>query len=336
MVKEGKLLKQLYGLAFILFFGAILLYVAAQFLIVFVGALILFTLFNPLYRYLTVKRGDSKSLAALVLIFMSFIIVLVPLTIVSSLIVQELSVVVGDREEIRALIETEIGVLDGQFPQLGIAQGIEQFFEGVSSFVSNMIQPLVEGVTSFVINLIMMYFLLYFMFTQKEQWKKKFYEFLPFSKKNKDKVVREFANTTNATIISSGVIAVVQGTLVTLSFLAVGLGGAFLWGFIAAILSFLPVIGTPIIWIPAVIYLFLQGSYIAATGLLIFSMIITMNVDNVLRPLINKGVGNIHPLTSFLGVFFGLYMFGFIGIILGPLLISYFFLFTEIYREEFL
>lgn len=108
-----------------------------------------------------------------------------------------------------------------------------------------------------------------------------------------------------------------------------------LWGFLTGVLAFFPVIGTMIIWVPLVIYMYLSGDTGNATGLLIFSLIVTGNIDYLARITLLKRLGHIHPVITVLGVIVGLGLFGFIGFVFGPLLINYIILIFRIYSNEF-
>ena len=114
-----------------------------------------------------------------------------------------------------------------------------------------------------------------------------------------------------------------------------GIPGALFWGLVTAILSFIPIIGSPIIWGPASIILLVGGSIWQGVALIIWGVIIS-SVDNVIRPITNKKFGQIHPLVSVIGIFIGISQFGFIGIFVGPLIVAYFILLWGIYKQEYL
>jgi predicted PurR-regulated permease PerM len=137
------------------------------------------------------------------------------------------------------------------------------------------------------------------------------------------------------TIISTGAIAIFQGIILTITFFTLKIQGAFLWGFVATILAFVPVLGSTLVWVPAMIIQFLLGNYTAGITILIVGIFIGV-ADSFLRPIIQKKVGEIHPLLSFIGIIVGVSLFGFIGIVIGPVLISYFVLTIEMFSKEYL
>jgi predicted PurR-regulated permease PerM len=108
-----------------------------------------------------------------------------------------------------------------------------------------------------------------------------------------------------------------------------------LWGFLTGLFAFFPVVGTMVVWIPVVIYLLSSGHTGHAIGLGVYSLVVTGNIDTLARITLLKGLGDVHPLVTVLGVIVGLKLFGFWGFIFGPLLISYFLLLYKIYSKEF-
>mgnify|MGYP003446325338 FL=1 len=108
-----------------------------------------------------------------------------------------------------------------------------------------------------------------------------------------------------------------------------------LWGFLTGIFAFFPVVGTMIIWVPLVIYTFASGNTAMGIGLLLYSVIITGNVDYISRITIMRKLGDVHPVITVLGVIVGLGVFGFIGLVFGPLLVNYIIVLFKIYMNEF-
>jgi predicted PurR-regulated permease PerM len=127
----------------------------------------------------------------------------------------------------------------------------------------------------------------------------------------------------------------VQGVFAALGYWIFGVNDWALWGFFTGLFAFFPMVGTMIIWVPLVAYMFATGNDFYATGLTLYSFIITGNVDYVARITLMKKIGDVHPLITILGVIVGLNLFGFVGLIFGPLLISYFMVLVKIYINEF-
>jgi len=203
----------------------------------------------------------------------------------------------------------------------------------ITNYISNLFLDLLSGIGNFVIQFMIMYFVLFYLLTKPFSLREKLGEFIPFNDDNTQKLVKEFKNITNSTVISTGVIAVLQGILLALGFLIFDVSNPMLWGFITVLVSFLPVIGPPIIWLPAVIIKLAQGNYVFGIGLLVWGLILSTG-DNFLRPYLQQKVGKIHPLVSLVGVFMGIPLFGLLGVVVGPLLISYALLTIRMFKEE--
>jgi predicted PurR-regulated permease PerM len=198
-----------------------------------------------------------------------------------------------------------------------------------------MLLSITQRVANLVVGLTIAYFALYYLLIRSDKTSKRFVELIPFHRKNAQRLQKEFRDVTYSVVITTGTIAVLQGVLLGIAFLVFGIPGALLWGFVAAILSFLPVVGPSIVWGPAALIMLLSHNLVAGIGILIFGLVLS-NVDNFLRPFIQQQVGKMHPLVSLVGIFIGIPIFGILGLIIGPLLLSYFFLTLRMFREEYL
>src|SRR4030095_12017310 len=117
-------------------------------------------------------------------------------------------------------------------------------------------------------------------------------------------------------------ISIIQGLTATLGYFIFGVKEFALWGFVTGVFAFFPIVGTMVVWVPLVLYTYATGTTWQATGLLLYSVIVTGNVDYLARVTLLKKMGNVHPVLTILGVIVGLGLFGFIGLIFGPLLVT--------------
>lgn len=163
----------------------------------------------------------------------------------------------------------------------------------------------------------------------------KFEKILPFNKKNARALVQKIKDVSYSTVLVGGIVALLQGTLLTISFLIFGIPNAFLWGFFATVLSFLPVVGPPIIWVPAVVVKIIESDYVAGIGILIFGLILS-NVDNFIRPYLGNKISSVHPLVTLIGIFAGVSMFGLMGLFIGPLFLALAILVLKMFKEEYI
>lgn len=296
----------------------------------FFGAIIVFVLFKPVFEFFIEKWKMNKTIAALLILLLTILIVLIPMGFVLNAIVGEVAHVFNSQGE---LIK-QFDKINEMFPQVDLKEILNDQLDGVGEWIKNLALSSIAGIGTLIITLTIFFFVLFYLFVEQEKFEKILWAVIPFKKKNKEHLIEEFKNVTYSTVVTTGLIAVIQGVLLSISFLIFGVPGAIVWGFIGAILSFLPVVGVVLIWVPAsLIYLF-QANYFAGIGLFIAGLIMS-NIDNFLRPIIQKKMGKMHPLISLVGIFIGIEYFGIIGIVIGPLLLSYFILICRMFREEY-
>lgn len=138
-----------------------------------------------------------------------------------------------------------------------------------------------------------------------------------------------------ANAIGIPLLAILQGIVAAIGYFIFGVKDWGMWGFVTGVCSMIPIVGTGIVWIPLTVFLFAKGQTWQGIGLGIFSLVILTNIDYVARLTILRKLGDVHPLITIFGIIVGLGMFGFVGLIFGPLLISYFIVLVKIYMNEF-
>jgi predicted PurR-regulated permease PerM len=159
--------------------------------------------------------------------------------------------------------------------------------------------------------------------------------YLPFSRDGADLVAHRFRQVTEATLLGTALTAALQGAVVALGFAVTGLSDPWFWGVMTAVVSVLPVFGSALIWVPGTIALAAQGRFGAALVLGAIGAVVASNIDNVMRPLVNRRVSNLHPMVTLVGALAGVGVLGLPGILLGPLAITYFFE-LALYQREYL
>ncbi|MBT4135789.1 AI-2E family transporter [archaeon] len=329
--EQAKKTRKYIAAGIIVILSLFLAYALYPFIPAFFGALIFFVLLRPIFKFLNRKLKLSKTSSALIVISIALIILIIGVVFIINSAVNETKTLIENREVFIKSIEK----IDARFPQLDFKKSIVESLPQVVEYTTNLLLGFFKGTGPFLINLIILCFALYYLFIEEEIIIKRFFQLTPFSPKNSKELVEEFRNVTYSTIITTGIIAILQGFLLGLAFFIFGIPGAVLWGLITAIISFLPIIGPPIIWVPVVAWQFIEKDYTTGIGILIFGVILS-TADNFLRPYIQRRVGRMHPMTSLIGFFMGISFFGLIGIVIGPLLLSYFVLILRMFKEEYL
>jgi predicted PurR-regulated permease PerM len=177
-----------------------------------------------------------------------------------------------------------------------------------------------------------MCFSLYFMLVSSKLFEGTLMKFLPFPEEHSFRFAKELKNITYSNVLGQGLISLTQGAIVGLGFWIFHIPDPFFWGVISVFVCFLPVVGAPIIFIPAGIIELAYGNTLSGVGILVWGIILVIVVDNFLRFFISKKLADTHPLITIIGVVIGVPVFGLLGLIIGPLLISYFILLVNMYE----
>jgi predicted PurR-regulated permease PerM len=159
--------------------------------------------------------------------------------------------------------------------------------------------------------------------------------YIPFSARNAEELAQRFRDVTKSTVIGTGLSAAIQGVFVGLGFWVAGFPDAALWGVVTTVVSVLPVLGSALVWGPGVITLLLDHRTGAALLLALWGVVFVGNVVHVIQPMVSRRWANIHPLVTLIGALLGVPYFGILGLLIGPLAISYFFELINMYREEY-
>jgi len=194
---------------------------------------------------------------------------------------------------------------------------------------------LLNSTAMLVANLAIMLFVLYFMLYNGKEMERYLNRIIPLKQENINTLASETKIMVKANALGIPLISAVQGLVATIGYFFFGVKDWALWGFFTGIFAFFPVVGTMAIWVPLVIYTYATGTTWQATALFLYSLLITGNVDYIARITLLKKMGNVHPVITILGVIIGLGLFGFIGLVFGPLLLNYVIVLFEIYTNEF-
>ena len=325
-------LKQVILLAVIIFIGILLLFEISAFIPGILGAITLYMVTRNYFFQLVYTRGWKKGLAATLFLLLSIVIIAIPVYLTVELVSPKVSELIQNKEKV-------VENIKGFAAKLSTATGIsllspEKTAE-IGRKVSNFIPTLINSTTSIITNLAMMFFMFYFMLVGGREMEKTLHKTIPLKEKNKQLLSSETKLMIKSNALGIPVICIIQGIFAAIGYLIFGVDEWALWAFLTGIFAFLPLVGTMIIWVPLVILLYAQGETGRALGLLLYSLLVTGNVDYLARLTLLKKFGNVHPVITILGVIIGLKLFGFLGLIFGPLLISYFLVLTKIYINEF-
>ncbi len=296
------------------------------------GSVILYVLFLPMYRYLVEVKKWKPSLTSILIIVLSFVVIVLPFLFLSVLLTDKILYYTSHYQEILAWVK-KLEEFSGF--SLKDKATITSIASNLGSFLSNLFPQLVTSALDVFIILGLLYFVMYYLQVYNRSLNVHVYKFLPFASPTIKALTEELKASVNANVLGLGIISLVQATLVGISFWIFGVPDAVFWGLISFFAAFIPVLGTPLVWVPGGIYLISNDETGKGIGLLIVGAVVIMNIDNILRLYIAKKMGDTHPLITILGVILGLPLFGILGLVIGPLMISYLILLIKVYEQEY-
>jgi len=295
------------------------------------STLVLYTILRPAFLYLVSDRGWNRRLAVILLLLTSIILIILPFYGLSSMVITKITELQSDQIYYKNMFfKLKHLIPVGSNVQSLLEDGLRK----AGTWATELFPSIISGAFDIVFGLILMYFMLYFMLIEHETFESALLKYAPFREQNALRFAEEMKNTTFANVVGQGLICVVQGSMVSLSFFVLGYNDPFFWGVITTFICFIPVLGPPIIFVPAALLQIANGHNFAGWAMLIFGFVVILNIDNVLRFMIAKKVGDIHPIITVIGVVIGIPLFGILGLVFGPLLLSYFILLIKIYESS--
>jgi predicted PurR-regulated permease PerM len=313
----------------ILVLGAAILLALAPFLSGLLGAAVLYVIFVKPYRRLT--RVVQPGLAAAITLVVALLIIALPLTWIIGVVIDQAP------DSLRSVQGSSLFARVGQL-RIGsydVGAEVAKASGTLVSWLSGQVFAFVGSATSAALNLVIAFFALYYMLRSGAAMWEIIRGYIPFSYTTADALRDRFFSVTEATLLGTVLVAIIQGGLIGLGFWVVSLPHPLFWGTITAFASILPVLGSALVWLPAVVVLLFQGRYGSAITMAVAGGVIASNIDNLIRPLVYRRVSNIHPMITLVGAFAGVKYFGLLGLLLGPLAIAYLFELLRFYREEY-
>jgi predicted PurR-regulated permease PerM len=295
-----------------------------------IGIPVLYAVFTPVHEWLSL-RVRPKVAATLVVTLALFLIV-VPGVSFAGLIVSQAQEIAGGvirNPLLGRLRELKLGGIE-------LGPRLADLGAQVVGWIGSSAFGLVGTATRLALNLTISLFGLFYLLLQPGETWEAVRPYIPFSAKNTEKLRQRFRDVTTSTIIGTGVTAGIQGLLVGLAFWLTGLPNAVFWGVVTMVFAILPVVGSALVWGPGGLALILGHHALAGVLLILGGAVIVGNVDYVIRPMVFRRWADIHPLVTLVGALAGVPYFGILGLLIGPLALSYFFELVKMYGEEYL
>ena len=297
------------------------------------GACTIYIMVRDQMLYLTQKKKIRKSVTAIILLIEAILCFLVPLSLAVWLLISKLQTVNVDTA---TFVDTITNLADWIRRKTEYDLLSKENISSIASILPGIGQFLMGGISSFAVNLFVLVFVLYFMLIGGTKMEQYIYELLPFSDSNKKHVMNEINMIVRANAIGIPLLAIIQGAIATLGYYLFDAPSALLFRFLTCFATVIPIVGTTLVWFPLAAYMAISGDWPHAIGLLLYCGLIVTNIDNLIRFILQKKMADTHPLITIFGVVIGLSLFGFMGVIFGPLLISIFILCVNIFKEQYL
>lgn len=325
-------IRQIILLALILVFLYLITSNLSDFLPAFLGAITLYTMFRDYYCRLIENRGWKPWLASIYLMLISIVVILAPLYYVVSTLVSKLAdsgdyvdVVMNYAETLHQYLVQKIDY------NLIDSIDVKKVGGWVAEYSSSVLNTTIDLITMIVTA----YFILYFMLTNTRKMENAIEIAVPLKKSNVSKLGDKFRKLIIANVIGIPVVALGQGLTVLIGYLLFGVSSPFFLFVLTVIASVIPIVGGSVVYVPVSIVLLVNNDVTGAIGVLFFGFL-SAGVDNVMRFTLLKKIEDIHPLISVFGIVLGLKIFGFIGLIFGPILLSITILLIQVYYDEFI
>lgn len=297
------------------------------------GLILAYTFF-PVYER-TLLLTKRKNLSATIVSLIVLILIIVPLYFLIPLMVRQTFEIF---KYVQALdMQNVIKAIFPSAPEsflIQVSLTLNSLISKISSAVLNLMTDFLLEVPTFIFNAVIVAFVFFFALRDSDKLKEFASSISPFNKAHEKKLVNQFKDITNSIIYGYVVAGIVQGITAGLGLFVFGIPNALVLTILAVTLSVIPVLGPYIIWVPVAIYLFFKGSMSIAVIYLLYNIIIVTNIDNLIRIYFVSKKAKLSQVIVLIGMAGGLFVFGLLGLIIGPLLVAYFLTFLQAYREN--
>ena len=337
-VSDGHFYRRVFALVAAAVLAGALFMIVRPFLQAILWSMLLAFLIAPVHRVLTRRLAGRAGLSALLLTIGTAVLLIAPLPLLGVAFATQAGELFGRLQK----LVTESGISGpGDLLEIPIVsrairwasaiapvtpQQIQQWLvAGARTLLQSMVGisgAFVVGAFNALVGLAVTVFVLFFFLRDGEVMVTRAVRLIPMAPDRRDRLVEQMGAVTRAVVFGALLIAVLQGVLVGVGFALVGLPSPVVFGALTAVTALIPLVGPAIVWVPAVVTLFMQARWIAALFLLGWGVAVVSSVDNVVRPLVISGRAQISTLPVFVGLLGGVSAFGAIGLIVGPVVVA--------------
>ncbi len=294
-------------------------------------------IFHPLYLKIVGVFGGRKGPAAIIMVVLTIVIVLLPLTFIGIQVVrQALDVYAHLTDNPTSIVNDMMVTIENYMQRFvpGMQLNLQQYAGQALRWLADSVGTVLAGTLRTVLHLFLGIIAYYYMLKDGPKFLTALVELSPLKNEEDEKILARLRRAVDSVIRGSLIIAVLQGIATGIGFAIFGIGNAVLFGTIAGVGALVPSVGTGIVIAPAILYLFLRGDLGLAVGLSIWGAVAVGLIDNLLHPLLVGRGMRLHPFFILFAVIGGITVFGIVGFIIGPLILSLLFALLEIFRKE--
>ncbi len=328
---DPKIIRQVFILLLIILLGGIIFQAILPYFSGVLGAITIYVLLRKPMAKL-VKKGWLPNVAATFLLIGSFVCILLPVSGIVLMLGNKVESAVQNSEKVISAVEYQMEKWENQF---GYDFTSQIDANAVSTWLSQNLQGFAGGTFNIFIAVAIMYFMLFYMLTNRRELRESLYEYIPIKKDNLKIIGEEVRAMVRSNALGIPLVALAQGLIALIGFLIFGVQAPVFWAVIVTIGSMIPFIGSLLGIVPVFILSISNGNTFQAWGVLLYGFIVVGATDNLFRLFVLKKLDNVHPLITLIGVIVGVPIFGFIGLIFGPLLISLFLIIVRMYKKEY-
>ena len=332
---EKKEIQKITAIGILLVLITLSFFILKDLLVSILAGIILGFIFLPLYDFFQ-KKLKNKNLSAFLVCAILIIGLVLPIWFLTPVVLNQSIGVFISSQNINFISPLK-SIFPGIFSSPEIASDVGRVMQGfvtnLTSGAMNAISGLLLEFPVILLNLLVTFFIFFYVLRDNHEFIDYIKSVLPFPKEVEDKIFKSSKDITSSIIYGQIIVGILQGLLVGIGFFIFGVPNALFFTLLAVIAGILPVIGATIVWIPLIIYLFLQGEFVSVIGIAAFGIVGSF-FENSIKPIMVYKRTNLHPGIILLGMIGGIYFLGFLGFIIGPLILAYLLIILEIYRDK--
>lgn len=338
-------LKHYVLLLLIVLITAVFLYIISPFAYPILWAAIIAGLFYPMYRWLKNKL-KSPNLSATITLVTVFLVIIVPVTLIATLVVSEsielYNSVSNNSGQISSSVKTVVHWVETNpytaklhVDQTFWTQKLGEITSTITSYLINAAKTFTQNSLVFVLMFVIVFYALFFFIRDGERILKRLMHLCPLGDTHEKMLYSRFVSTTRATLKGSLIVGLVQGGLGGIMFVLAGIPGSIIWAIIMTLLSVIPGIGSYFVWLPVAIVVMITGNIWVGIAMILFGTLVIGTIDNILRPILVGKDTQMHPLLVLFSTLGGIVIFGVSGFVIGPVITALFLAFWEMYEHAY-